>query len=197
MGEGAFSSTKLTSVTIPNGVTEIPAQAFSTCSILKTVVLSESVQKIGSKAFMNCSLLESVNLEKVYYVEEYCFQSCAKLGAVTLTNARYVKDWAFASTGMPSIVIGENCEQVYMDAFDSCKSLQTITLQSADKFTWFFILETTGGTKYKIDQSTSYPAEWRNVWIKDPVLCRDFMSTRNHNKGCYIATYEWLSTHPM
>ena len=197
MGEGAFYSTKLKTVVIPNGITEIPTQAFSGCSILKTVELPSSVTTIGAKAFVNCSLLAIINLENVLYIEEYCFQSCAKLGAVTLTNAVYIKDWAFASTGIPSIVIGDKCEQVYMDAFDSCKSLQTITLQSADKFTWFFILETTGGTKYKIDQSTSYPAEWRNVWIKDPVLCRDFMSTRNHNKGCYIATYEWLAEHPM
>ena len=197
LGEGCFASTKVAKITIPEGVGEIPQQAFSGCSILKTVTLPQSVDTIGAKAFMNCSLLESINLEKVYYVEEYSFQSCSRLGDVTLTNAKYIKDWAFASSGMKNITIGEKCEQVYMDAFDSCKSLQTITLQSADKFTWFFILETTGGTKYKIDQSTSYPAEWRNVWIKDPVLCRDFMSTRNHNKGCYIATGDWLSEHPM
>ena len=141
-------------------------------------------------------MLASINLESVLYVEEYSFQSCVKLGAVTLTNAVYIKDWAFASTGIPSIVIGENCVQVYMDAFDSCKSLQSMTLGSASKFTWFFILETTGGTKYKIDDSDSYPIEWREVWIKDPVLCKDFISVRNHNPGCYIATEEWLAENP-
>lgn len=56
---GAFDNNeKITSVTMGENITVIPANAFTGCTALKTVV-ADSVTSIGDSAFMGCSSLES------------------------------------------------------------------------------------------------------------------------------------------
>lgn len=56
----AFGFNSLTSVTIPNSVTNIGALAFSACSSFTTVTIPSSVTSIGMMAFYNCSGLTSI-----------------------------------------------------------------------------------------------------------------------------------------
>lgn len=59
---GAFEyNDKITSVTMGENITEIPANAFTNCTALKTVV-ANSVTTIGANAFMGCSSLESFSV---------------------------------------------------------------------------------------------------------------------------------------
>ena len=52
IGDDAFSECSLLkSITIPSSVTEIDADAFSRCSNLREVALNEGLQKIGKWAF--------------------------------------------------------------------------------------------------------------------------------------------------
>ena len=44
----------LTSVIIPDGITEIGDWAFSYCTGLMSVIIPDSVTKIGNGAFSNC-----------------------------------------------------------------------------------------------------------------------------------------------
>ncbi len=53
----AFAGTGLQSVTIPDGVTRIQNNAFSSCEDLVTVSIPDSVSDIGSYAFSDCSSL--------------------------------------------------------------------------------------------------------------------------------------------
>src|SRR5215510_13506680 len=53
----AFSSTRLTSVTIPNGVTNIGGAAFSGCTRLTSVTIPSSVTILGDAAFAGCTNL--------------------------------------------------------------------------------------------------------------------------------------------
>jgi len=70
----------LTSVTIQDGVTVIPARMFYGCSALKTISIPDSVKKIGSAAFDDCSGLTSVvcspDIERDWWT---CFERCKKL----------------------------------------------------------------------------------------------------------------------
>ncbi len=61
---GAFQDcTTLTSVIIPDGVTEIQDNAFQGCTGLKTVTISASVTLLRNRAFDNCPDLHSVYFE--------------------------------------------------------------------------------------------------------------------------------------
>ena len=51
IGKQAFMGTALKSVTVPDAVTEIQDQAFSTCDNLETVTLGTGVEKLGNKTF--------------------------------------------------------------------------------------------------------------------------------------------------
>lgn len=55
---GVFSGlTQVTSVTLPNTVIHVGADAFNGCSNLRTVALSVSLESIGQRAFKDCSSL--------------------------------------------------------------------------------------------------------------------------------------------
>ena len=54
----------LTSVTIPNGVTSIGTQAFQQCSGLTSVTIGTGVTSIGNNAFNKCSALTDIYIDK-------------------------------------------------------------------------------------------------------------------------------------
>ena len=58
----AFASTKINSITIPSGVTEIGANAFAYCNAACSVYIPLSVKTIGENAFYACN-----DLADVYY----------------------------------------------------------------------------------------------------------------------------------
>ena len=61
----------LTSITIPNSVTEIGYMAFYKCTALKSLTIPNSVTEIGDEAFYGCSSLEYLSIpNSVQYIEE-------------------------------------------------------------------------------------------------------------------------------
>lgn len=61
LGNQAFSGTALTTVSIPSGITAIPAATFNGCKSLTTITIPKSVKSIGGGAFCNCTALSTVN----------------------------------------------------------------------------------------------------------------------------------------
>lgn len=72
--QNAFSEcTELTSVTLPESVTEIGNYAFDTCEKLKKVVMP-GVKTIGHWTFRNCYVLENLTFsENLQWIGNYCF----------------------------------------------------------------------------------------------------------------------------
>jgi len=62
IGTAAFNGSGIESIQIPDGITEIPANAFLNCRSLKTVSLPSSITSIGKQAFNRCELLEALKL---------------------------------------------------------------------------------------------------------------------------------------
>lgn len=58
----AFFFSPLTSITIPNSVTNIGHFAFRGCTLLTSVIISNSVTNIGDGAFNSCSKLTSITI---------------------------------------------------------------------------------------------------------------------------------------
>src|SRR5881394_2142475 len=86
IGEDAFfGQSRLTSVTIPNGVTSIGFSAFASCDGLTNVTIPDSVTDIYFEAFSGCASLTSVTIPKsVRHIGFAPFSACSNLTAITV-----------------------------------------------------------------------------------------------------------------
>lgn len=84
--ESAFSgSSELTSLTVPDTITEIHDYAFSDCRNLSSVRLGKNVRSIGDSAFENCRELKEIDLgESLDYIGMDCFSGCRRLNSLSL-----------------------------------------------------------------------------------------------------------------
>ena len=93
IGSSAFSGCdSLTSISIPNSVTSIGESAFEDCGSLTSITTPDSVTSIGSSAFSGCSSLEIVTIgDSVTYIGRYAFKDCDNLTTIYY-NAKSVDD---------------------------------------------------------------------------------------------------------
>jgi hypothetical protein len=107
IGQTAFKSKGLTSVTIPNSVTSIGAYAFS-LNQLVNVTIPDSVIAIGGAAFANNQLTSVTISNSVIAIESYAFQG-NQLTSITIPNSvTFIGSSAFDSNPLTSITIGDN-----------------------------------------------------------------------------------------
>lgn len=80
IGEKAFTDcSRLTSLTLPVGITSIGYDAFAYCSGLTSLTLPAGITSIDKYAFLDCSGLTSIYVyaEKVPRIGRYAFEGCA------------------------------------------------------------------------------------------------------------------------
>ena len=85
---GAFyGCAALTSVTIPEGITDILPSTFHGCAALETVALPSTLLTIQNYAFNGCSALTTINLpEGLVSIGNFSFQRCTSLTTLTLPS---------------------------------------------------------------------------------------------------------------
>jgi hypothetical protein len=107
--EYAFSGcNKLTSITIPNSVTNIGGWgAFEDCTGLTSITIPASVTTIGQGAFYQCTGLTSVTIpNSVTSIEQQAFVSCNSLTSVTFERA--------GINGIKNAFYSEDLEKKYL-----------------------------------------------------------------------------------
>ncbi len=190
IGEGAFAGTdsegnatanaSITSVTVPEGVTEIGIGAFMCCSSLKTVILPLSLTKLCDGVFMECTALETIRIPEtttdiddivfygctsltsvnipqgLTYIPMGMFYSCQKLDNVVLPNSvTTIGTAAFAyCSSLKSIEIPQSVKSIGDSAFMFCETLNTVTVHDT--------LETVGAIAF-------YETAWLNNQPDGPV----------------------------
>uniref|UniRef100_UPI003FF08E1B leucine-rich repeat protein n=1 Tax=Faecalibacterium sp. TaxID=1971605 RepID=UPI003FF08E1B len=137
IGSNAFyNCTSLKSVTIqdnkPSCVKKIGRQTFMFCSELTYISILDSVTEIGSEAFHQCEKLDTVTIpEGVTSVADGMFSYCYSLHTVTLPDSvTAIEERAFTGTALTQIHIPANVAQIGTDAFSECFALSAITSDS-------------------------------------------------------------------
>ena len=118
------------SVTVEDGVKNIPGSMFASYVKLRTVSLGMVVYKIGSGAFRGCAELESINIpESVVQLENDVFNGCYSLREINVPNGvTYIGSSAFANCkSLTSIYIPETVSTVRNGAFTGCSNLTIYT----------------------------------------------------------------------
>lgn len=126
----------ITSVTLPETVTEICDDAFRVCTALKSVNIPNSVTKIGSSAFICCRSLSEINIPNG--IAEICdktFQYCNLLKFVSIPDSvKRIGINAFLDCEeLEEITLPSGVFEIGSSAFANCKKLKAIELPAALK----------------------------------------------------------------
>ncbi|WP_444433061.1 leucine-rich repeat protein [Ruminococcus sp.] len=141
--------TALKEVTLPEGMTTVPKQAFRELTSLETVVLPDSIKTISAYAFYGCTGLKNITFSKnLETISSNAFYNCKSLSTLNLPNSlKTIGDYAFygcsgfrmlnfnqdlesigsyafyGCNGLVSMVLNENLQTLSNDAFSNCANL--------------------------------------------------------------------------
>ena len=162
----------LTSVVIPEGVTDIGSGAFRGCSALTSVVIPEGVTDIGSGVFEGCSALTGVVIPAgVTNIGSSAFKGCSALtGVVIPAGVKMIGKYAFEGcSALTGVVIPKGVKSLESGAFKDCSALTYIEIpggvaigpevvSGCDKLSAVFCADTEYASQY---YTARFPAEVR------------------------------------
>ena len=132
IGEKAFTDcSRLTSLTLPVGITSIGYDAFAYCSGLTSLTLPAGITSIGEYAFYGCSGLTSLNLPAgITSIDKYAFLDCSGLTSLTLPDGiTSIGSRAFyGCSGLTSLTLPAGITSIGDDTFSGCSGLTSLTL---------------------------------------------------------------------
>lgn len=132
--EGALFELNIEKIDIPSTVESIGNEAFMS-SGLKSVTFGESEIAFGDNVFAECAALETVDLSKVTFAKTVTneagtvpagmFKNCTSLSAININNAKAVGDNAFNGCSALSKVIRDKDAKISIgnNAFEGTSSL--------------------------------------------------------------------------
>ena len=134
IGESCFSGChNLTSVSLPDSLREIEANAFSQCSTLETIFLPKNVVYIGAKAFSSCNLLSSIDLsDGILTIDDSAFAGCKSLKTISLPkDLLELGNSALSNTSLESIILPDRLSKIGDYTFAGCKKIKNIIVPNS------------------------------------------------------------------
>ena len=110
---------KITSIIIPEGITEIDKTAFFLCTNLKSINIPDSVTSIGEGAFMDCRNLESVRLPNgLSVMAENLFCYCYSIKSIIIPKTvKTVEEYALYGCDDITHVFYEGSIEEWQDVY--------------------------------------------------------------------------------
>ena len=141
----------LITVTIAEGCTDIPANAFFECASIREIHLPEGVTSVGRRAFYGCEWLTAMILpDSVVFVGDDAFHGCIRMqtfkGGAGLTDLGVQAFMGCLS--LTTVTLSANVSALPNSCFSGCLSLTTLTAEGV----------TTVGDKvfYRCDKLTGW-----------------------------------------
>lgn len=130
IGQSAFlSCIHLTKIKLPEGVTKLSDGLFAGCSDLKDITYSSKLDSIGGTVFHGCTSLEKIVIPKsVKFLSWYAWSGCTNLKTLEYHSE---KIWWSNNTGCPNvsnIIIGDEVQEIEQMAFCDYEALRTLTI---------------------------------------------------------------------
>ena len=126
--------TKLTSVQIPDSVTDIGASAFDNCTALSDMTLPKNLKTLGWLAFTGCSSLKTLTMPaSLTESGGSAFSKCTGLKEVYFekgSKAVEFEQFRFC-TSLEKVVLPAGLERIGIDAFTGCTSLKSLSIPAS------------------------------------------------------------------
>jgi hypothetical protein len=130
IGEQSFiSCTNLQSVVLPDGITTIEHATFAQCTNLSSIALPDSVTTIRDAAFGGCNVLTNLDIPKAAtYIGNGTFGGCG-LREIDLSNVTFIGDGAFAwCQSLTNVRLSNTVTNLGVGAFSGCSSLKEVVI---------------------------------------------------------------------
>ena len=134
IGNYAFKSKNIKSVTIPDTITSIGECAFIFCEKLETVKLSSSLTEIGYDAFSGCVSLKSIDIpNSVTSIGKSAFSGCIKLESIKISdNVTKIEGYTFINCfALKEVKLPKKLKSIGDSAFFRCPSLESLTIPNS------------------------------------------------------------------
>lgn len=166
--------TSLTSVNIPESVTNIASDIFKYCSNLQLTSLHEGLITIGDDAFFGTGITLKTLPNSITTIESGVFSNCTKLTVLDISNITSIGNYAFdGCTGLIIDNLPTNITSIGNRAFSACTSLTNMEIAA-----------TTLGTGKNIFYNCT---GLQNVWIRS--ICSTITAasaSKSPFSGCSI-----------
>lgn len=131
IGAGCFQSSGVTSLFIPDGVTEFKGYTFRGCKNLVSLHLPSNISVLEKEMFNGCSSLASVNIsDLVEIIPSRCFAGCTNLTEFHFPSSlKQIYDDAFNMSGIKKAILPEGLTKIGIQAFYGC-SIDELSLPS-------------------------------------------------------------------
>ena len=197
LGVGAFlNCVSLTTISVPNGVTEVKDSTFNNCKSLVSIefdIVNSKLKTIGEQAFAGCgklgSVLDLTDPENIELVTVNLPNSLVKVGTEAFMNC----------SGMWGIQFNYNISEIGDNAFNGCSNLAKVDIYRATAPTIYAGTFVTNGnyrlriyvnksSLTNVNNSTiseiiyKYTTKWSTVWAnaKNYIYERGTMPTVNY-----------------
>lgn len=129
LGSNAFAGTAITEIAVPQTITVLENNVFSSCKQLQKVTLSPTLRTIGSCTFQNCSALSEIVVpESVTTIGENAFSGCSALSSITLPETlTKIGSYAFSNcSALTELTIPSSVEDIAYGILQNCSGLLTV-----------------------------------------------------------------------
>lgn len=151
--KSAFEGAKISSIVLPETVTDMGWNTFTRCSSLTKISLPKDLKTIRESVFEGCASLSEIILpNSLSSIEKSAFEGCTSLTQMTLPNSlttigpsafkdctalslinlpesvTKIYDWAFSyCRSLAQIILPKNCEYIGDRSFFRCDALKSVT----------------------------------------------------------------------
>lgn len=133
-----FGNSAMTSIVIPNSVTQMGQNAFSGCAGLESVTLGNGITRLEDRTFAQCTSLTTITLPSTLsFIGKNVFNNCQSLTSISIPDSvTTVGDSAFSGcTSLMYITIqdGDNDVSLGNEVFMNCSAVESITMPDSIK----------------------------------------------------------------